>query len=192
MFIGSDFVIATPTKTGTHTLKSYANGEDFRYVREGHRMSVPQVFARYSRHMTVRDPYQRLISIYHHMRNHRSAWGHVEASLTPFTAWVTGFLAARAEMVVPDLYTPGTPDVWLFSQYQCWRILGGEHFWRLEQLGELVDRLLDCPGAVPRLNAHSAEPYDVDEYYPSANIRERVWRQWAKKDCEAFGYPELT
>lgn len=186
MLIGADFVIASPTKTGTKSLNHLARSNPelgLRYAAPGHRMTVPDGCEGYTRHMVVRDPYARLVSIYRYLRRRVGDWGHRAAAELGFAQWVEHFLDLRRGFD-PRSYNAEAPSIWLATQAECWRILGGDRFWKLEA----IDRLLTALNIGATLEVLNASGGNVS--IPSGCL-ERVWNEWSREDCELFGYGRI-
>lgn len=187
MIVGPSFVIATPTKTGAQSLSYWARRQpQLSYLPHGHRMDAPseQMLFRY---LMVRDPYARLHSIYKFMmRREAKEWGCVDAQRLQFPAWVEYFLSLRAAFDYRS-YDAFAPSIWLTTLSECFDLFVPQRFWKLEEIGELPQHLGICT-PIPHLNrdpAPSAAPFrgvDLD----------LVWREWAARDCEMFGYARLT
>lgn len=119
------FLIATPTKSGNHSLRGAAESwlthggaeSELRYYRPvvpnhsigfQHQMAVPVGREHYDRWLMVRDPRSRLASCFEHMRHNRTEWGHWETlgGFLPFLEW---FARER------DRLGPGFPSARLIS-----------------------------------------------------------------------------
>lgn len=190
MLVGPDYVIASPTKTGTKSLVTLARSRPelgLRYVPNGHRMHAPAGCAHFTRHLIVRNPYARLASIYDYLRRRVGDWGHREAASLSFPVWLDHFLDLRRDFSAAN-YDAEPPSIWLATQYECWRILMADHFWRLEEIGDLL-RALKIDAELPRVNQGPARRRLSAVF--TKHCRQRVWEEWSRMDCEWFGYKRL-
>ena len=147
-------------------------------------MDVPEEHANSVRHMTVRDPYERLSSIYRYLRRRDAGWGVNEAKSLTFGTWITYFLALR-KTFSPESYNAMAPSIWLATQAECWAVYRGQWFWKLEELqGFLTVLNIDVP-----LEKVNATPGVVE--FP-VELLDQVWDEWAGMDCVRFGYKRRT
>lgn len=180
--IGAGYVIANPTKTGTQSLVQLAR-ENPRlgliYRSKGHGMTVPSEFADYTRHLVVRDPYQRLCSIYDHARRSKGLSG-LRAEL-PFPRWVSYYLDMRRLWKGNGGACDDMPGMWYNNQADCWRALKGNYFWPLEQIDKLLLTL-----HLPQISCLNTSPCPHPSY-DGVDLA-RLNDEWAGEDCETFGY----
>lgn len=138
-------------------------------------MTVPEEFVGYTRHMIVRDPFARMVSIYGYLRRRGEMLAHV-LGIAP---WIERFLDQRRSFR-PETYNAMAPSIWLATQAECWRQLRGDRFWKLEAIGDFL-AAVNIRAELPRVNVGT--PGEIP-----TECRERVWREWAREDCSMFGY----
>lgn len=143
-------------------------------------MSVPPDYAGFERHLIVRDPYARLLSIYGHLRRQ----ARLGAEAMGFAKWLHHFLDLRRAFD-PQSYDGDVPSIWLATQAECWRRLGGSRFWKLEEIGKFLSAV-GIAAELPRVNV-SRERAGTWEAVGAGTL-DRVWQEWSRADCEAFGY----
>lgn len=142
-------------------------------------MTVPAEFAGYTRHMIVRDPYARLVSIYGYLRRRPGEWGSALAAAVGFSAWVEWFLSIRRTFD-PLSYDAKAPAIWLATQAECWHLLRGDRFWKLEEIGRFLVAV-GIRAELPRINV--SRQVEAPE-----GCSDLVWDEWCREDCATFGY----
>lgn len=99
-----------------------------------------------------------------------------------YPEWVESFLDSRRGFDA-RFYDSNAPSIWLCTQAECWRILRGHFFWKLEEISSMLSFLGLEVGELPRLNVGNVEKVDL-----APRIWDRVWREWSQEDSELFGY----
>lgn len=128
MIIGPGFIIATATKCGTHSWEALAKASpQLEILRpQQHRMIVPEEYADHDRYIAVRDPYDRLRSMWSficHSTN-RTQWGAKTTRGWSFQRWLEEwFLPKQAEAAALP-YQARSPWVWTFTLTQNQHLVG--------------------------------------------------------------------
>lgn len=198
------FIIATPTKCGTTTLENLARSRGGRLglstVRpRQHRMIVPEELDRYQRYLAVRNPYDRLVSIYLYLSNpsNYSQWGHNEVKDRTFPEFVQWWVKQRIKHGIDDdLYYQEwrdlkwwrSPNLWLVSLNECYEMLLPDGIVRLENLEPDLKALRDdWGGAMLHSNRSTNRQKDSRRYYTRKTIQV-VNDVFARRDCAVLGY----
>lgn len=134
MILGPGFVIATPTKCGTHSYEALANRTPgMEMIRPQHCMDVPEERRADDIFMAVRDPYDRLVSMWTficHSPN-KTQWGGKLMAGSTFRQFLTWFVREQA-LADERVWRMGrSPWTWTKSLSQCY-----------ERLTETADRAL--------------------------------------------------
>lgn len=212
MIVHDDFIIASSTKSGTHSCMALANATPgMKYIRTNHMMVVPEEHAHKDRLYLVRNPYDRLLSIYHHIYRKYTEWGHRYIKYMDFNQFLDWFLDQRQELspVLETTDSYGAPGVWVRTAFENWsELILDDHldmsyearcYWfRLED-DEFFDwvieryKLSTRRSEMPRTNTadnfleRESRSRGWDGVDP--DLKRRVDREWAKQDLVFFGYP---
>lgn len=126
MIVHDQFVIATPTKCGTYSWEALARavpGMDV--IRPLHLMQVPRSQINGEVFLCVRDPYDRLASVFtfiFHSPN-RSQWGHLELDDPTFVEFLRWFKDQKQRADSLEWKQGRSPWVYTKSLTQCARSL---------------------------------------------------------------------
>lgn len=202
------FVIATPTKCGTTSIESLAKSRGERLglaaVRpRQHRMVLPDELADYRRFLAVRNPYDRLVSIYLYLTNpsNYSQWAHWEVVDKPFKEFIPWYIKQRARYNIhlatandngeaQNLNWYRSPNLWLVSLAECHDVLepdGG--LVRLEHLAADLEKTgrKNWGGKMLHSNRSTNRKKDSRSMYSKRSLS-RVNDAFARRDCEMLGY----
>jgi hypothetical protein len=203
------FVICNPTKTGAHSFKSLALKSDGELIwfKETHTTVVPQKYRDLDRVLIVRNPYDRFVSMFHHVRR-EPVWASVydEVKDMDYLAFVNWFSRMRREwMGREDRTTDKPPWLWLYSLSEYgdifWKGAAAERclFIRLED--EPLHALKERYGLkITREELYRNNTSDRARGKDGAVRRKEVRRlnvgwakrvvdkEWAEHDCEVFRY----
>lgn len=192
------FVLATPPKCGTVSFKSLTKWDDrIKFVKTMHRMDVPDEYADLTRIMVVRDPYARMVSMYHFAVRSKSEWIH-RAPTETFDGWLQWMHEQRLIWLDhPDATTHKSPWYWLYNCSEMSDIFKPHIVYPLEKADELMQKLTRTYGVRPReemyksntaSSIHGGKGWKVAEYFNTPETLERMNHGWAMADCLAFPY----
>ena len=201
------FIIATPTKCGTTSIEALARSRGKRLglstVRpRQHRMVVPEEYVSFRRYMMVRNPYDRLASIYLYLSNpsNYSQWAHWEVVDKTFTQFCYWYIKQREHYGIQSACDPGgaasddkwyrSPNLWLVSLGECQRVLKPHDFIRLENLAEDLKSTGrdDWGGNMLHSNRSTNRKKETRSMYSSKQALQRVNEAFAFVDCMQLGY----
>lgn len=180
----NETVICTPTKTGTESIsKLMVDSGHFRYTLPKHGRAM--VGSR--RIMVVRDPYDRLRSMYlfgvaHGGRNGINfASTHCRCDQTGLWCGFEDFLIAhRDKMKAKD---------WVLNYTAIDELFRPHEFWRLEAINEFTKEFTDQPMPLKNVTASmkrwKAEPAAAEWTWRALEISS--W--FTEPDCSNFNYP---
>lgn len=212
MIVHDKFVIASSTKSGTHSCMSLARAtEGMEYIRTNHMMVVPEEHAHKDRLFLVRNPYDRMMSIYHHIVRKYTEWGYRYIKDMDFVEFIPWFLDQRLALLEhPKTDSYGAPGVWIRTAKENWDEFISDshlersegvpcHWFKMEEASEdffpwLVGmyRLKTRREDMPRSN--SADKFlareRLDRKWDSIpdDLKRRVSREWSEADCVFFKY----
>jgi len=124
------------------------------YIRTNHMMVVPEEHAHKDRLFLVRNPYDRLLSIYHHIVRKYTEWGYRYIKNMSFVEFIPWFLDQRAELIDhPKTNSYGAPGVWIRTAFENWdeltsddhleRSMGADCYWFKIEDGTFFPWLVD-------------------------------------------------
>jgi len=200
-------VIATPTKCGTTSIEALARSRGSRLglttVRpRQHRMVVPDEYANFRRYMMVRNPYDRLASIYLYLSNpsNYSQWAHWEVVDKTFTQFLYWYVRMRDHYNIQLAVDPGgaahddrwykSPNLWLVSLGECMQVLQPQGLIRLENLeADLKETGRDeWGGKMLHSNRSTNRKKETRAMYGSKQALQKVNQSFLLSDCERLGY----
>lgn len=185
-------------------------------------MVVPEEHAHKDRLFLVRNPNDRLLSIYLHIVRKYTEWGYRYIKNMEFEEFIPWFLDQRAELIDhPKTDSYGAPGVWIRTAKENWdeltsddhldRSMGADCYWfKLEQADEiffpwLTERygLKTKREEMPRTNSSDRFLERKSDQIGSAtfwnrvsvDLKRRVDREWTRADRAFFVYsrkPEST
>jgi hypothetical protein len=190
-----DFIIFTPTKTGTFSweaaMRKYP--AEVQWVKPRHKLTPPVwMSAPETRYMLVRNPYSRLVSVWWYLGyigNSKSQWGHRYVMHQNFSQFLPWFEAQR-ELVEHRLWIQGrAPHMWTKSLTQCAEIAKPDRTLMMEHMWDNWQNFGVLYGLYPTYDHHSnigkhptwASLYDQRE----VEIANRIW---CEDDCRSFDY----
>lgn len=208
------FILATPTKCGTYSWEAICKQVDrdvLDKIRPGlHRMVVPGAYEDFERFIVVRNPYSRLVSMYHYFldpmnysqwgakfvqgREHRNAkFDHPPMTFAQFVKFMKHERDKR-----PDGYlgsnTFRSPDLWLNSLSENADLLGYDGYIKIEDADDEINKKLG--GAIPppghkhRTRSRKESGKKLPSYFTGKRVRQMV-EEWAAEDCQRFGYERI-
>jgi hypothetical protein len=192
------FVMANPTKTGTVSYMNLAKRvPEMKYILPKHGAVVPDEYRHLDRIMTVRNPYDRLVSIYLWLHRRPYEWRDISGLSFPrFVEWLSLQLWEVLERYSIRSVNPGgVPFKWVLSQDELFDVFTQgsrkRYYLRLEdpnRLEWLKERYgIEVDGDLRVLNV-SKNRKEVKHYYKSEAVLDLVNSVWAYRDCSAFGY----
>lgn len=122
MIVGTDFVIATPPKCGTHSYEALSKiVPGMAMIRPQHLMIVPEEHADKLRYICVRDPYDRLVSMWTFIchSSNRTQWGAKIVRGYDFDEWLTFYINGQAEAEERPWQQGRSPWTWTKTLTQC-------------------------------------------------------------------------
>jgi hypothetical protein len=208
-----EFVMATPTKCGTHTVESVVKrmnkyGDDsIEIVRPAmHRMDPPSACRDYYKMLLVRNPYDRLASVYYYFLDpvNYSQWGakFVQGFDMSFDVFVRWFTEAKheAEHGV-DFNTHRSPHLWTLSLKQNWDILNADEYVKIEDINwDWPDIMADIGvpddvvegwpefGHANRTRLRKQEDLRLKELYSDVTTLAIADEVWCNDDCYLLDY----
>ena len=197
------FVLATPSKCGTHSFKALANATTgMQWINTMHLMEVPEEYSDLDRILIVRDPYDRLVSIYNFLLHNRSQWGSNAIQGMSFDEFVEWFGGQRGlHLTDPRATSRRAPWLWLWSCSENERIFLPDTFWHLEDADECLKWLIEEYSLRTKkrdletmYRGNTADSYragqtwPLSQYYRRKSTLRRVNRMWAEADCKLFDY----
>lgn len=199
MIVGDGFVIATPTKCGTHSWEALARAvPSMELIRPQHLMVVPEEYEDHDRYIVVRDPYERLISMWSficHSTN-RTQWGAKETRGMGLNEWLHWFLPRQAAADEQG-WQFRSPWVWTKTLLQCKKaMLSGTWPLKIEEadkdmlwIAELYG--IGLPGRRAEEGMYHSNRADMHrpKYRLTPGILLMMNQAGAAKDARAFGYP---
>lgn len=192
MIIADDFILATPARCGTYTAEAIARRKGWERVRPGlHRMIVPPDFVDLPRRIQVRDPYDRMESIYHYLHDPQnySQWGAKEVSKLSFARFIRWYALWRRDVIEHGRYTArdtfSSPHLWLLSLSENADLLddGGSVVLEPVRL-ETLETDLGVEGGLP--HRHRRRNLVASRWTPAMLA---IAAEWCGPDAERFGYP---
>ena len=194
MIVGDGWLIVNAPRTGTVSWRDWARTcADATYVKPRHLVRVPDGLEHHERILTVRDPYERLASIwrYHQRKRHEQWHPGVDTRGMEFGAFVAYLAERRVQTLARPWprYVCDPPWTWVMTCAEYADRLGGDvRVFRLEEmesnLGWLRERY--GIGRCRRISRANSTPSEIVEWTP--DVLRVVNEQWAAADCERFGY----
>lgn len=175
------FLIGTPTKTGTNALRSclIERGEIGCYhLLPKHRMDVPPRQQYHFKYLVVRNPYDRLVSMFHYLNKRGGQWG--DGHFSTFKEFIRFHQERRMSKPSVD---------WTNNNVENKRILRPAKVFHQENLFLLLRDIesrfkVELP-ALTRINV-SQDRGPWQDYYDKSDFD--VVREWCRQDCHLFGY----
>lgn len=199
MIVGPGFVIGTPTKCGTHSWEALAKAvPSMDLIRPQHLMDPPDEYKQYDRYIIVRDPYERLVSMWSficHSPN-RTQWGAKETRGMSLTDWLRWFLPRQRE-ASERTWQFRSPWVWTKTMSECAdRLRVGNLFLRIEEADEdmramIKEYRLEVPERRQREGMYHSNRADMHRpyYRMSGSVLDMMNEAGAHDDALRFGYP---
>lgn len=204
VIVGKKFIIATPTKCGTYSWEAFGRRTPgLEVIRPLHNMVVPAQHAGKDRYLAVRDPYERLISVWTFIfySPNRAQWGHRdmdEPTLLQFLRW---FKDRKEEADAEQWIQGRSPWVYTKSLTQNLHVLrrndlAHQATWplHLEEADEEMEHLIDNYG-LSRARKEGAGMYKQNtnkKWRPSYKWSDTALglaaEIWCEEDCFTFGY----
>lgn len=143
-----EFIIATTPKCGTYSWRSFANiVPGMRQVLPLHTMDVPDELAGLTRYINVRDPYDRLVSIWTYLRISETQYGHRVVKDMSFKQFLYWFAEQKSMADDAEWRMGKSPWTWTKTQSQSMDRLSGGIVpvtpLKLEEIDESVRLLVE-------------------------------------------------
>ena len=203
----SKFVIYCPTKTGMMSLRNWGQKNGMEYRTPQHNVRTDDDAGWLDQIMLVRDPYERMLSMWSHLRRWKSDWGHSTAAVMDFPEWVGWWYDQRTEFLdnvnIQEVKEWRAPWRWILSCSELYELNGNiGTAWPTEHLDELPRWLqkeyhLDDLSPMAHANRSDRDRAghrawgDALEWYSHMALL-KVNDAWAELDCEKFNYEFQT
>lgn len=198
------FVLATPSRCGTHSFQALARSTPgMEWIPTMHSMEVPEQYDDLDRILIVRDPYDRLVSIWDLLRRWTAMWGHREMKDMTFDEFVHWFHAKRhLHMRDPKATSKRAPWLWLWNCTENANVFMPSQVLYLEEADLALKYLIANYGIQPKKrdievmyrgntsdNSRGGKRgWDLERFYSKKRTLATVNDMWAAMDCESFGY----
>lgn len=187
-----EMVVGTSSKCGSWSWESLLMGKHgARKVNPRHLMVPPAEFSTWSRALTVRDPYDRLVSMFHYLTTpfQRPPWLGTEAQGKTFDEFVP-WLAQKRMLYRKRNHNPAhAPWVFLTSLSENADMLESEFALPLDRPGIACMLLGIESQPLPRKNVTSRRPRVlIDSYFTKQDTLDIANDIWCESDCRRFDY----
>lgn len=173
-------IICTPTKTGTEALLSVLTRRSRfgQRIMPKHRATVPDEYASFHRVLVVRNPWNRLVSMFYYLRKMHGSWG--KGSFISFAEFCE-YHQYRCK------HKPSVDWTWNFCDYA--NVFQQQEVWHTENLeSDCVGRFglhFDLP-PFRQINVTTDRTKSYEAHW-TKKLRQLV-APWAEPDAEMFGY----